>query len=349
MNTRIWIKHQTVWSNAPEVFPRGLKRVALWPQMLQPDCGCINGVSLDSPLLKVDCAIIGGGPAGLTAALYLARFRRRVVVIDAWQSRAALIPVSHNYPGFPQGICGNELLDRLREQARIYGVEIIKGTAHSLSRFELGFQLQVDQRPVRALKILVASGATDRKPEIPDLYNATLAGAIRWCPICDGFEVQDKVVGLISPPREGYKHALFLRTYTRILRWFVQGKLEEIDPHQLASLADLNIEVIGSAINSIKTGPGPRVNVSTHSGESYLLDTLYPMVGCHPSVEILQGLGVRQDDLHQLWVDEHQQTSEPGIYAAGDVVHALNQMSVGAAHAAVAATAIHRALPANYK
>jgi len=308
-----------------------------------------DSVSLNLPPLHVDCAVIGGGPAGLTAALYLARFRRRVVVIDAGQSRAALIPVSHNYPGFPQGICGNELLDRLREQARLYGVEIIHGTAHSLSRCESGFELEVAQRPVRALKVLVASGAIDRKPEIPDLHDATLAGAIRWCPICDGYEVQDKVVGLISPPREGYKHALFLRTYTRSLRWFVQGNVEEIEPTQLASLADLKIEVIGSAINAIETHPGPRVNIETAAGVSYLLDTVYPMVGCHPSVEIVQGLGVRQDELNQLWVDEHQQTSEPGIYAAGDVVHALNQMSVGAAHAAVAATAIHRALPRNYK
>ena len=301
------------------------------------------------PRLQVDCAVVGGGPAGLTAAIYLARFRRRVVVIDAGQSRAALIPVSHNYPGFPQGINGKELLGRLREQARLYGVDIVHGAAHSLTRFESGFQLEVGQRPVHALKVLVASSAIDRKPDIPDLQNATLAGAVRWCPICDGFEVQDKVVGLISPPREGYKHALFLRTYTRALRWFVRGNVEEIESDQLASLADLSIEVIGSAIKAIETHPGPSVTVSTESGGSLLLDTLYPLVGCHPAVDILQGLGVRQDDVHQLWVDEHQQTSVPGIYAAGDVVHALNQMSVGAAHAAVAATAIHRALLPNYK
>ena len=129
----------------------------------------------------------------------------------------------------------------------------------------------------------------------------------------------------------------------------MHGNAEEIDRHQLASLADLHIDVVGSAINAIETHPGPRVTVSTHSGLSYLLDTLYPMVGCHPSTEILEGFGLREDEFRQLWVDQHQQTSEPGIYAAGDVVHALNQMSVGAAHAAVAATAIHHALPANYK
>ena len=110
-----------------------------------------------------------------------------------------------------------------------------KGTAHSLSRLESGFGLEVDQRPVRALEVLVASGAIDRKSDIPDLQNATLAGAVRGCPICHGFEVQDQVVGLISPLREGYKHALFLRTYTRSPRWFVQGNLEEIDARELDS------------------------------------------------------------------------------------------------------------------
>ena len=177
------------------------------------------------------------GPAGFSAALYLARFRRQVVVVNAGHSRAASIPVSHNYLGAPQGVSGNESLEPLREQARLYGVEIIKGTAHSLSRLESGFQ--------------------------------------------------------------------------------------EIDARERESLADLNIELIDTGIKAIETPSGPRVNVSTHSGASYILDTLYLMVGCHPSVEILKRFGVGQDDIHQLWVDEHQQTSVYGIYAAGDVVHAL--------------------------
>ena len=75
---------------------------------------------------EVECAIIGGGPAGLTAAIYLARLRRETVEIDAGHSRASLIPVSHNYPGFPQGVSGDDLLRRLREQAVRYGVTIIE-------------------------------------------------------------------------------------------------------------------------------------------------------------------------------------------------------------------------------
>jgi thioredoxin reductase (NADPH) len=299
--------------------------------------------------LEVECVIIGGGPAGLTAALYLARFRRRIVVVDAGQSRATLIPVSHNYPGFPQGVSGDELLTRLREQAGHYGVTLLVGTAHSLTPIRTGFRLIANEQPIQAMTVLLASGVLDRKPDIPDLRAATLAGAVRWCPICDGYEVQDRHVGLISAPADGFKHALFLRTYTRKLSWFVHGDVTEIAESDSVRLSELNIDVIHSPITTIRALPGPTVKVSTAAGGSYEMDTLYPMVGCHPRTELLKGLGARQDDCHQLWVDEHQQTSIPGIYAAGDVVHALNQMSVGAAHAATAATAIHNALPANYR
>ncbi|MDP8985756.1 MAG: NAD(P)/FAD-dependent oxidoreductase [Pseudomonadota bacterium] len=247
---------------------------------------------------------------------------------------------------------GHELLRRLRQQASHYGVDMVHGTAHSLTVLQSGFELEVDHRPIRAATILLASGVRDRKPaiaEIPDIREATLAGAVRWCPICDGYEVQDQHVGLISPPVEGYRHVLFLRTYTRQLSWFVQGDAGEIGEARRAVLAELDIELIRSPISQVHALPGPRVILVTEDGKSYHLDTLYPMTGCEPRVEILEGLEARQDEFHQLWVDEHQQTSIGGIYAAGDVVQALNQMSVGAAHAATAATAIHNALPRNYR
>jgi thioredoxin reductase (NADPH) len=304
---------------------------------------------VDLKMCDVDCAIVGGGPAGLTAALYLARFRRRILVIDACQSRASLIPLSHNYPGFPQGVSGVELLRRLREQAAHYGVSAQHGTADSLKDMDGGFMLTVDRRPVRAATVLLATGVLDRKPDIPDLSAATLSGAVRWCPICDAYEVQDQNVALISAPREGFKHALFLRAYTDRLSWFVHGDARELDEAEVRHLAALNIRVISSQITQIRTTPDPRVSLWTQDGSSYRVDTVYPMIGCQPRVELLEGLGARQDEFQQLWVDAHQRTSIPGLYAAGDVVHALNQMSVGAAHAAIAATAIHNALPKNYR
>lgn len=299
-------------------------------------------------MLEVDCAIVGGGPAGLTAALYLARFRRRSLVIDAGESRASLIPVSHNYPGFPQGVSGEELLRRLREQAGHYGVQIVHGTASSLLPTPDGFGLRVDEQPIRAATVLLATGVVDRKPHIPDLRAATLSGTVRWCPICDGFEVEAQRVALISSPADGYAHALFLRTYTDRLSWFVHGDAVQIGETELATLSQLDIRVIASPIAEIQVLSGPEVGIATQDGQCHRVDTVYPMIGCEPRVELLRELRPAQDECNYLRVDDHQRTSIPGIYAAGDVVHALNQMSVGAAHAATAATAIHHALPRNY-
>jgi len=303
---------------------------------------------MPEPMFEVDCAIVGGGPAGLTAALYLARFRRRIAVIDAGQSRASLIPVSHNYPGFPQGVSGRELLQRLTAQAEHYGVHCLQGTARSLLPTPDGFDLSVEDRRLRAATVLLATGVVDRQPEIPDLREATLAGTVRWCPICDGYEVAGQRVALLSAPGEGYAHALFLRTYTDQLSWFVHGDAAPIAATERATLAQLRIRVIESPIAAIHVLNGPQVRIETRDGESHRVDTVYPMLGCEPRVELLAGLRAAQDEFNYLRTDDHQRTSIAGIYAAGDVAHGLNQMSVGAAQAATAATTIHHALPRNY-
>lgn len=151
----------------------------------------------------LDCLIIGGGPAGLTAAIYLARYRRRIRVVDAGSSRAGMIPVSHNYPGFAEGISGSSLLIRLRAQALRYGVEFRNGRVDELAREGL-FRARIGDEHLRATTVLLACGVVDRQPEandLPDLRAATLAGRIRWCPICDGYEGMDKEIGLIATPK----------------------------------------------------------------------------------------------------------------------------------------------------
>src|ERR1051325_12069152 len=110
-----------------------------------------------------DCLIIGGGPAGLTAAIYLARYRRDALLIDDGQSRAALIPESHNYPGF-KGIGGTELLGRLRDQLSRYGGRVENATVDGLSVGGEGFVAQAGRRTLRARKVLMATGLVDERP-----------------------------------------------------------------------------------------------------------------------------------------------------------------------------------------
>jgi len=295
----------------------------------------------------VDCAIVGAGPAGLTAAVYLARFRRTVRIFDTGESRAALIPVSHNYPGFPMGISGTELLARLRDQCGRYGITVEPVRVKALSYDENGFALQTNDRSAVARTVILATGVEDLKPDIVAWEEATLSTAVRWCPICDGFEGTDQSIALLAGAEDGFRHAVFLRTYTDRLTLLVRPGGPGLTSHQRQELNQLKVRVVEESIRHIHALAG--IQVDLESGESLSFDALYPMVGCSPRTELLKNLATRSDENGMLWVDEHQCTSIPGLYAAGDVVHALNQMTVGAAHAATAATAVHRRLPPNYR
>ena len=157
--------------------------------------------------------IVGAGPAGLTAATYLARFLRRVLVADAGSPRACWIPLSHNMPGFPAGITGDAILSRMREQAEEYGAVIEPGAVERLTPVEGGgFIAQLNGRQVRVRAVLLATGVIDHHPDLPGVENAIARALVRICPICDGYEARDKAVAVIGDGDMGVREAAFLRT-----------------------------------------------------------------------------------------------------------------------------------------
>jgi thioredoxin reductase (NADPH) len=291
----------------------------------------------------LDCLIVGGGPAGLTAAIYLARFRRNFVLADAGASRAALIPCTHNYPGFPDGLSGAELLARLRAQAERYGVMPLRANVSALERDETGFVANAGSEIIRARKVLLATGIVDRQPMLPHLREIIYRGEIRLCPICDGYEVIGRSVAVLGPIEEAAKKLLFLGCYTSDLVLLPIGADMTLGESEEKALRALGIPFPPEPVIDLRV-EGDEITAILQSGRERRVDVLYPALGSDARSELLVRLGGKVSDTGCIVTDEHQQSSIPGLYAAGDVVNALDQIAVATAHAAIAATAIHNSL-----
>jgi len=288
-----------------------------------------------------DCIIIGAGPGGLTGAIYLGRFRRSTLVIESGDARAAWIPVSHNHPGFPDGIPGPELLTRMKGQARLYGAGFEHATVHDLARQEDGvFVLNTSDGERRGHNVLLATGIKDKHPPIPELYAGTQRGVIRWCPICDGYEVIGQRVGILGEGKHAVLEAQFLRTYSDRVAVILLG--EDLDDEDKAELSSAGIGLLRAAPEQLRLEE-ERLVVITPDGEE-CFDTVYPALGMRPRTELAAGAGALVAKDGRLWVNDHQMTSVPGLYAAGDMVRGLNQISIAQAEAAIAATDIHNRL-----
>ena len=295
--------------------------------------------------MEIDTLVVGGGPAGLVAALYLARFRRRVVVLDARSSRAALIPRSHNYPGFPEGIAGSELLARMREQALRYGAEIVDATADSIEEVpQGGFAAGFGGRSLRARTIVLASGVVDVEPDLPNLRDAIRRGLIRHCPICDGFEVIGRRTAVIGVGDKGAREAAFIRHFTDDVTLFTLGAPPLADDAR-AALAAAPIALVEDPVVEVHIEGAALVGLTTADGRTHRFETLYSALGAVPNGDLARRLGVERAADGMILTDGHQRSSVPDVYACGDIVHgSLNQIAVATAHAAIAATAIHNSL-----
>lgn len=293
----------------------------------------------------LDCLVVGAGPAGLTAATYLARYRRTVTVIDGGRSRARWIPASHNCPGFPFGVAGNELLQRFRAQAQEFGVAIVPAQVQTLSREGGHFVARGDGQRWRARQVILATGVVDRLPDMDDVEQAIACGALRLCAVCDGYEARDDAIGVLGAADTAVGHAEFLRTFSG--RVTVLDNAADVPADEALHL---RAEAAGIALRGVPArlqlrDRGCQVTFADGSVEHY--DTLYPVLGADAQSGLARALGARIDDGGELQVDIRMQTSVGGLYAIGDVVSGLNQISVAVGHAALAATAVHRSLPPN--
>jgi thioredoxin reductase (NADPH) len=295
------------------------------------------------PARPWDAAVIGGGPAGLTGATYLARFRRSVVLVDAGRSRALGIPRSHNYPGFPEGVPGEALLRAMRQQAAAYPVEFVPARVAALDRTDAGFVLHLDDgRRLHARSVLLATGAADIWPALPEAAQALRDGVLRFCPVCDGYEATDRPVGVLTNGSAGVGEALYLRHFSPTVTLFLCDASVVLAPEDYARLRDAGVTLAQAHPRAFGLVQG---GVLVHCGdEQQRFDALYCAFGLNVHSRLATALGAACDASGYLQVDEHQQTSVPGLYAAGDVASGLNQICVATGGAAIAASALHRQL-----
>lgn len=295
--------------------------------------------------LKLDCLVIGGGPAGLTAAIYLGRFRRDFIIADASSSRASWIPKSHNHAGFPDGISGIELLSRMQAQAIKYGAQIVRGTVSQLIQMPDGtFEAMLQGKPFKAKTILLATGVIDKEPELPNLFNAVQRGLIRHCGICDGYEVIDHKIAVIGHGETGLREALFLRTYTSDITLLSLGQPLNLDDANRRKIAAAGIKSIEEPVSHVATAGAKIVALIVNGQGLFKFDTLYSALGCAPRSGLAGALGAVLDDRNCVVIDAHQRSSVANLFVAGDVAQGLDQISVAMGQAVVAATAIHNLL-----
>lgn len=292
----------------------------------------------------LDCIVLGGGPAGMTAGLFLARFRRRVAVLDGGESRASWIPRTHNHPAFPGGINGEALLARMRAQLAEYGASLLGGAVTQAAQAPGGFLVRQGAREFRAPYLVLATGVRDRLPPVGDAEAQVRGGTIRQCPICDAYEVIDKRLAVIGGLKCSAGEAMFLTTYTSDITLVTLGEKPEWGAEDSARLAAAGVRLETRPVAGITAEAGKGACIRFIDGGELVFDTLYSGLGIEPRTRLARELGVELTNDARIVTDARQRTNVANCFAAGDAVTGLNQIAVAMAQGEIAAVNIHNSL-----
>lgn len=300
-----------------------------------------------------DVAIVGGGPAGLTAGLYLCRAKIDAVLLELQLpgGQAVYSPMIENYPGFPQGIPGAELIEKMKEQADRFGLET--RTFAGVSRVinggpEKGLEME-DGSVVRARAVVIASGRSPRKMGIPGEEEFSGRG-ISYCATCDGPLFRDRVVMVIGGGDAAVEESLHLAKFaSRVIVVHRRDELRASEYLQERALSEPRLEFMwNSELAEIKGGQTVEsaVVLNNQTGERREVPVagVFFYVGNIPNTGFLGDL-VELDDAGYIVTDERLETGMPGIFAAGDVRSNLfKQVILSAAEGALAALSAQRYL-----
>lgn len=266
-----------------------------------------------------DSIVVGGGPAGLSAAIYLGRFLRKTVVIDNGAGRSSGPQLNENYFGFPRGVKASRLRELGRSQAERFGVHFATGTVASAAMQGDLFVLNGDCGRWRGRTLILASGVTDVWPTFPGVQRH-IGRSLFWCITCDGFRTRGKKLVLVGADKEAAVTARQFLVYTDDIL-FVEETVEgdnALASRQLASMRKQGIEVVQGRVERTVGGAG-RLRAVEVNGERYPADIIFSLLGSVPNSQLAAQLGALLDQRGYVNITSEQRTNVPRLFAAGDV------------------------------
>ncbi|WP_433064762.1 NAD(P)/FAD-dependent oxidoreductase [Dactylosporangium sp. CS-033363] len=289
---------------------------------------------------EFDVVIIGGGAAGLSAALVLSRARRRVAVVDAGRPRNAPAAHMHGFLG-SDGLPPGELLAAGRKEVEGYGGVIIPGTVQAVSGAAPAFTVGLADGELRARRVLVTTGLTDVIPDLPGARE-------RWgrdllhCPYCHGYEVRDRPLGVLGGNPEAVAHALLIREWSADLVFFTHGTV--LDEAQRERLRSRGVAVVDHAVTDLVVTGDELTGVRLDTGEVVPRAAVFVRPRFVANSGLLTGLGCATDGNGWVTVDGTGQTSVPGVFAAGNAVNPRATVITAAGEGSAAAIAVNTSL-----
>jgi len=293
---------------------------------------------------QYDVAIVGGGPAGLTAALFLARYLHSVVLIDShdprnWEARAI-----NGYLGL-HGITPPELRERGRDEAAGYGAELLDACVSTVRQeTDDRFSITLERGSAFASRrVLLAIGIKDVWPNVPGL-DQCYGQTVHHCPDCDGYEARDKRTAVIASGRSAAGMALSLTTWTRDIVICTNGKPASIQARERARLEALRIPIVERPLVRFESDGSKVRALVLDDGTLVECDRVFFAIGQYPADDLGVQLGCERNDEGLIVVDDKYRTSVRNVFAAGYNTPGPHLAIGPAARGATAALAMHASL-----